>query len=68
MRFSLLPDLFNLNELDAATTVPSQTGRIHDYANVAALDAVSPSLVASCCLIPAGETLYAVRAARRLQP
>jgi hypothetical protein len=47
--------------------VPYQTGRIHDYDNVAALDAVSPSLVASCCLMPSGETLYAVRASRRLQ-
>jgi hypothetical protein len=48
--------------------VPSQTGRIHDYANVAALDAVSPSLVASCFLMPAGETLYAAFAELYLCP
>jgi hypothetical protein len=42
--------------------VPSQTRRILDYDNVAALDAVSPSMVASCYLMPAGKSLYAATA------
>ena len=64
MRFSL-PDLFTFN-VDSAKTLPSETGCIQNYVNVAALDAVSPSLVASCYLMPAGKTLYASRAARCL--
>jgi hypothetical protein len=62
MRFSL-QDLFNFNEVDSAKTLPSQTRCIQSYVNVAALDAVSPSLVASCYLMPAGKTLYAARTA-----
>ena len=64
MRFSL-PDLFNFNfnELGSAKTRSFSNCRIHYYANVPALDAVSPSMVASSYLMPAGKTLYASRTA-----